>query len=50
MDIDIKLKHEPTHLTDYRMVKLTDGTLLVGSITVEGNFLRIDNRFAISNS
>ena len=43
MDIDIKLKHEPTHLTDYRMVKLTDGTLLVGSITVDGNFLRIEN-------
>ena len=43
MEADIKLKHEPTHLTDYRMVKLSDGTLLVGSITVEGNFLRIDN-------
>ena len=36
MEADIKLKHEPTHLTDYRMVKLSDGTLLVGSITVEG--------------
>ena len=48
MDIDIKLKHEPTHLTDYRMVKLTDGTLLVGSITVEGNFLRIDNALQLA--
>ena len=48
MDIDIKLKHEPTHLTDYRMVKLTDGTLLVGSITVEGNFLRIENPLQLS--
>ena len=48
MDIDFKLKHEPTHLTDYRMVKLTDGTLLVGSITVEGNFLRIENPLQLS--
>ena len=48
MDIDIKLKHEPTHLTDYRMVKLTDGTLLVGWITVEGNFLRIENPLQLS--
>ena len=43
MEIDIKLKHEPTHLTDYRMVKLVDGTLLVGSIIVDGNFLRIES-------
>ena len=48
MEADIKLKHEPTHLTDYRMVKLTDGTLLVGSITVEGNFLRIDNALQLA--
>jgi hypothetical protein len=48
MEADIKLKHEPTHLTDYRMVKLSDGTLLVGSITVEGNFLRIDNPLQLS--
>ena len=43
MDVNIKLKHEPNHLTDYRMVKLSDGTLLVGSIVVEGEFLRIEN-------
>ena len=48
MEADIKLKHEATHLTDYRMVKLTDGTLLVGSITVEGNFLRIDNALQLA--
>ena len=43
MEADIKLKHEATHLTDYRMVKLVDGTLLVGSIIVDGNFLRIES-------
>ena len=43
MEADIKLKHEPTHLTDYRMVKLTDGTLLVGSVVVDDKFLRIEN-------
>ena len=39
----METKQEPEHLTDYRMVKLSDGTLLVGSIVVEGEFLRIEN-------
>ncbi len=29
--------------TDYRMVKLTDGTTIMGSITVDKDFLRITN-------
>ena len=39
----METKPAPDHLTDYRMVKLSDGTLLVGSIVVEGEFLRIEN-------
>ena len=39
----METKSEPDHLTDYRMVKLSDGTLLVGSVVVEGEFLRIEN-------
>ena len=39
----MEIKITPDHLTDYRMVKLSDGTLLVGSIVVEGEFLRIEN-------
>ena len=34
---------EPNHPTDYRMVKLIDGTLLVGTISVDEQFLRIEN-------
>ena len=33
----------PNHPTDYRMVKLTDGTLLVGTISVSENELTIEN-------
>ena len=29
--------------TDYRMVRLTDGTTIMGSITVDKDFLRITN-------
>ena len=29
--------------TDYRMVRLTDGTTIMGSITVDKDFLRIAN-------
>ena len=29
--------------TDYRMVKLTDGTTIMGSIVVDKDFLRITN-------
>ena len=32
-----------TDKTDYRMVKLTDGTTIMGSITVDKDFLRITN-------
>ena len=39
----METKPAPDHLTDYRMVKLSDGTLLVGSVVVEGEFLRIEN-------
>ena len=35
---------EPNHPTDYRMVKLIDGTLLVrNTISVDEQFLRIEN-------
>ena len=34
---------QPDHPTDYRMVKLVDGTLLVGTISVDESFLRIEN-------
>ena len=33
----------PNHPTDYRMVKLVDGTLLVGTIAVDDRYLRIEN-------
>ena len=32
-----------TDKTDYRMVRLTDGTIVMGSITVDKDFLRITN-------
>ena len=34
---------QPDHPTDYRMVKLVDGTPLVGTISVDESFLRIEN-------
>ena len=34
---------QPNHPTNYRMVKLIDGTLLVGTISVDEQFLRIEN-------
>ncbi len=33
----------PNDLTDYRIVKLSDGCTLVGSITLDKEFLRIQN-------
>ena len=33
----------PNNLTDYRIVKLLDGCTLVGSITLDKEFLRIQN-------
>ena len=44
----METKPAPDHLTDYRMVKLSDGTLLVGSVVVEGEFLRIDNALELT--
>ena len=35
--------NEPTHPTDYRLVKLMDGTLLMGTISVDDNHMRIVN-------
>ena len=34
--------------TDYRMVKLTDGTTIMGSIVVDKDFLRITNALELS--
>ena len=33
--------NEPTHPTDYRLVKLMDGSLLIGTISVDDNHMRI---------
>ena len=44
----METKSTPDHLTDYRMVKLSDGTLLVGSVVVEGEFLRIENALELT--
>tara|TARA_R110002050_G_C8767771_1_gene500145 strand:- start:396 stop:854 length:459 start_codon:yes stop_codon:yes gene_type:complete len=33
----------PNDLTDYRIVKLSDGSTLVGSISIDKEFLRIQN-------
>ena len=44
----METKPTPDHLTDYRMVKLSDGTLLVGSVVVEGEFLRIENALELT--
>jgi hypothetical protein len=46
----METKSEPDHLTDYRMVKLSDGTLLVGSVVVEGDFLRIENALELTTT
>ena len=35
--------NEPTHPTDYRLVKLMDGSLLIGTISVDDNHMRILN-------
>ena len=34
---------QPNHPTDYRIVKLIDGSTIVGSISVDEQFLRIEN-------
>ena len=35
--------NEPTHPTDYRLVKLMDGSLLMGTISVDDNHMKIEN-------
>ncbi len=35
--------NEPNHPTDYRLVKLMDGSLLIGTISVDDNHMRIVN-------
>ena len=35
--------NEPNHPTDYRIVKLMDGSLLMGTISVDENHMRIEN-------
>ena len=35
--------NEPNHPTDYRLVKLMDGSLLMGTISVDENHMRIVN-------
>ena len=37
------INNEPTHPTDYRIVKLMDGSLLMGTISVDENLMRIEN-------
>ena len=39
-----KLIEQPdNNIVDYRIVRLTDGSVLVGSITIDKDFLRIQN-------
>ena len=35
--------NEPNHPTDYRLVKLMDGSILMGTISVDDNHMRIEN-------
>ena len=35
--------NEPNHPTDYRLVKLMDGSLLMGTVSVDDNHMRIVN-------
>ena len=35
--------NEPTHPTDYRLAKLVDGSLLMGTISVDAEHMRITN-------
>jgi len=39
----MQTKNEPNHPTDYRLVKLMDGSLLMGTISVDNNHMRIVN-------
>ena len=35
--------NEPTHPTDYRLVKLMDGSILMGTISVDDSHMKIEN-------
>ena len=41
--MDKLINKAPNDLTDYRIVKLSDGSTLVGSISLDQDFLRIQN-------
>ena len=41
--MDKLVNKAPNDLTDYRIVKLSDGSTLVGSISLDKEFLRIQN-------
>ena len=41
--MDKLINKSPNDLTDYRIVKLSDGSTLVGSISLDKEFLRIQN-------
>ena len=41
--MDKLINKAPNDLTDYRIVKLSDGSTLVGSISLDNEFLRIQN-------
>jgi len=41
--MDKLVNKAPNDLTDYRIVKLSDGSTLVGSISLDNEFLRIQN-------
>ena len=40
--------NEPNHPTDYRLVKLMDGSLLMGTISVDDNHMRIVNPLEVT--
>ena len=42
--------NEPNHPTDYRLVKLMDGSLLIGTISVDDNHMRIVNPLELVTS
>ena len=42
--------NEPNHPTDYRLVKLMDGSLLMGTVSVDDNHMRIVNPLELVTS
>ena len=40
--------NEPNHPTDYRIAKLMDGSLVMGTISVDDNHMRIENPFELT--